>query len=383
MIRTETALEHFTINNGEEASMVMQWTVNPPPMARLVRSQYSPPPIIGFYINIHINSINIYNPGEFQKMQQTNKIKWLIAHEPVDLFLRTAKAFAEEVRTSTNGEVEIEILTAHDYANKFNGGVKDNPMVYMERGDLEMSQLHISQLWKWNVPAFMALELPFLFKDHDHATRVLEGDIGRNMLAELANKSPARGLEFTYSGGFRIVATDEEINTLADFKNLSFYTGTNPIGIDTIEVIGGQADPHAIEDYWNSVHNEGDNHDAVDTTVPRLLATVSKTKKRYITDTKHSLFLTSIIVSERWWSSLNDELKSKLTKAATNAARLERKWSIEDAEEIANQDPAKTGIYYKELSSEEMAKFESLTAPLYNKYESIFMPGLVDQIRKS
>ena len=28
---------------GEEASMVMQWTVNPPPMARLVRSQYSPP----------------------------------------------------------------------------------------------------------------------------------------------------------------------------------------------------------------------------------------------------------------------------------------------------------------------------------------------------
>ena len=29
--------------NGEEASMVMQWTVNPPPMARLVRSQYSPP----------------------------------------------------------------------------------------------------------------------------------------------------------------------------------------------------------------------------------------------------------------------------------------------------------------------------------------------------
>ena len=30
-------------NHGEEASMVMQWTVNPPPMARLVRSQYSPP----------------------------------------------------------------------------------------------------------------------------------------------------------------------------------------------------------------------------------------------------------------------------------------------------------------------------------------------------
>ena len=30
-------------NIGVEASMVMQWTVNPPPLARLVRSQDTPP----------------------------------------------------------------------------------------------------------------------------------------------------------------------------------------------------------------------------------------------------------------------------------------------------------------------------------------------------
>jgi TRAP-type C4-dicarboxylate transport system substrate-binding protein len=316
-------------------------------------------------------------------MQQTNKIKWLIAHEPVHLFLRTAQAFADEVKASTNGAIEIEIFTAKEYANKFNAGVKENPMVYMDRGDLEMSQLHISQLWKWNVPAFMALELPFLFTDHDHATRVLEGTIGQDMLSTLADKSPARGLAFTYSGGFRIVASDEEIKSLSDFKNLSFYTGTNPIGIDTIEAIGGQPDPHAIEDYWTSIHTEGDNHDAVDTTVPRLLATVGKSKKRYVTDTKHSLFLTSIIVSERWWSSLTDELKAQLATAATNAARLERKWSVEDSEKLATQDPAETGVQYKELDSAEMDKFRALTEPLYDKYNSIFMPGLIDQIRKS
>ena len=54
-----------------------------------------------------------------------------------------------------------------------------------------------------------------------------------------------------------------------------------------------------------------------------------------VTDTKHSLFLTSIIVSEKWWSSLSEDLKAKLAQAATNAARLERKWSVEDAEAIA------------------------------------------------
>lgn len=316
-------------------------------------------------------------------MTQTGKIKWLIAHEPVELFLRTAQAFAQEVKERTEGKIDIEIYTSREYADKFNKGVKANPMEYMEKGDLQMSQLHISQLWKWNVPAFMALELPFLFRDHDHATRVLEGPIGQSMLTELKEKSPARGLAFTYSGGFRIIASDKEINNLIDFKNLNFYTGVNPIGIDTIEAIGGQADPHAIEDYWNSVHNEGDNHDAVDTTVPRLLATVGKTNKRYITDTKHSLFLTSIIVSESWWSSLSDDLKNKLAESATNAARLERRWSIEDSEKIAGQDPAETGVHYKELNQEEMNKFQELTEPLYNKYNSMFMPGLVNQIRNS
>jgi hypothetical protein len=315
-------------------------------------------------------------------MQKTNKIKWLIAHEPVHLFLRTAKAFAADVLEKTNGAIDIEIYTATEYADKFNAGLKENPLAHMERGNLEMSQLHISQLWKYNVPAFMALELPFLFKDHDHATRVLEGQIGQDMLTSLKEKSPARGLAFTYSGGYRVMVSDNEINELADFRDLKFYTGTNPIGMDTIEVIGGQPDPHAIDHFWHSVRNEGDKHDAVDTTLPRILATVDKTNKRYITDTKHSMFLTSIIVSETWWASLSDEVKATLAQAAVDAARLERKWSIDDSNEVIH-DAVKHGLHYKELDASEMAKFRSLTDPLYEKYESMFMPGLVDGIIRS
>ena len=312
-------------------------------------------------------------------MQKTNKIKWLIAHEPVHLFLRTAEAFAADVKAKTNGEIDIEIYTATEYADKFHNGAKQNPMNHMETGELEMSQLHISQLWKYNAPAFMALEMPFLFDSHDHATRVLEGNIGQDMLLSLKEKSPARGLAFTYSGGYRVMVSDTEVNELADFRNMKFYTGTNPIGMDTIEVIGGNPDPHAIDHFWQSIGKEGDNHDAVDTTLPRVLATVNQSTKRYVTDTKHSLFLTSIIVSESWWSSLTGELKEILATAATDAARLERKWSIADSDAIMN-DAVKYGLNYKQLDKSEMAKFQALTEPLYQKYESIFMPGLIDGI---
>jgi len=312
-------------------------------------------------------------------MQKTNKIKWLIAHEPVHLFLRTAEAFAADVKAKTNGEIDIEIYTATEYADKFHNGHKENPLTHMENGTLEMSQLHISQLWKYNAPSFMALEMPFLFSDHDHATRVLEGNIGQDMLLSLKEKSPARGLAFTYSGGYRVMVSDTEVNELADFRNMKFYTGTNPIGMDTIEAIGGQPDPHAIDHFWQSVTNEGIQHDAVDTTIPRVLATVDKLSKRYITDTKHSMFLTSIIVSEAWWNTLSEETKEILATAATDAARLERKWSIDDSNEVI-ANAVNLGLEYKELSKEDQAKFQALTEPLYQKYESIFMPGLINGI---
>ena len=313
---------------------------------------------------------------------KSQKVRWLIAHEPVHLFLRTAKAFASDVLEKTKGQIDIEIYTLSEYAEKFGKDRHVNPLTHMENGDLEMSQLHISQLWKYNAPAFMALELPFLFRDHDHASRVLEGQIGKTMLETLKEKSPARGLAFTYSGGYRVMLSKNEIKNLSDFKNLKFYTGTNPIGIDTIEAIGGSADANSADNWWATVFSGSDEHDAVDTTLPRVAAAVDQTEKRYLTDTRHSMFLTTIIVSEKWWNNLPDELKLVLSQSATDAARLERNWSIEDSKNIINNSQ-EHGLYYKELSSSDMEKFRTATKHLYKKYNSIFMPGLIDNIQNS
>jgi hypothetical protein len=64
-----------------------------------------------------------------------------------------------------------------------------------------------------------------------------------------------------------------------------------------------------------------------------------------------------------------------------NAARLERKWSVEDSEQVATEGTP--GIEYNRLPESEMAKFRELTAPLYDKYSSVFIPGLIDNIRNS
>ena len=323
-------------------------------------------------------------------MKQVQKIRWLIAHEPVELFLRTAEAFKEKIAELTNNQFEVEIFTNSSFKDAYGVTLPNNPnidpMISMEEGKLEMSQLHITELARHDSPDFYALELPFLFRDHDHAARVLEGDIGKKMLNDLKDRSPAQGLAFTYSGGFRCVVSDLAINTLADLTGISFATATNPVTIDTVEAIGAIPKIFNIRDFISKAGDnvEGFDASALETTIPRFLSQFAGTDKKYLLNTKHSLFLTSIIVSNTFWKSLDEDTQAKFQEACIYASRLERKWSVEDAEKFAAKiDHSDTGVEYTELAASETEKFKQATKAIYTKYQDFFYPGLVDGIIKS
>jgi TRAP-type C4-dicarboxylate transport system substrate-binding protein len=326
-------------------------------------------------------------------MKQTRKIRWLIAHEPVELFLRTAEAFKQKIAELTDDAFEVEIFTPTQYAEKF-GKIENHlfphleidPMVHMDEGDIEMSQMHITELARWDSPDFYALELPFLFRDHDHAARVLEGPIGRGLLDTLADNSPAKGLAFTYSGGFRCVASDKDVTGIDDFKDIVYACGPNPITVDMVKAFGATPKTFTIRDFVkNAGRIEGYETNVLETTIPRYLALFKDSSdKRFLVNTKHSLFLTSIIVSTKFWESLGEELQAKFQEACTYASRLERKWSVEDAENFAaKQDHSDIGVTYREFTAEETEKLKELTSPVYEKYKDFFYPGLVDGIIKS
>ena len=328
-------------------------------------------------------------------MNQTRKITWLIAHEPVNLFLRTAEAFKEKIAELTDGKFEVEIFTLKEYADKYpNKKSKDtslhykaDPMMLLDLDDIQMSQMHITELARWHSPEFLALEMPFIFEDHDHAKRVLEGEIGRKMLDGLTDKSPATGMEFTYSGGFRCIVSEKEISDLSSLNGLGFATTYNPVTIDTCEAIGAIPQVFSMKDLYidpEFFKQEGVGADALETTIPRYLAQFKDTSKKYMVNTKHSLFLTSIIIGNKFLATLSEEEQTKFSEACKYASRLERKWSVEDAEAFAaKENHSDIGVTYAELSEEDTAKFKAAVAPLYDKYREFFYPGLIDGIIKS
>lgn len=314
----------------------------------------------------------------------TKTIRWVIAHEPVDLFLKVAERFNKEVNEATGGAFEIEVLSLTDYSNKYNGGcriTKNDLMDLIDTGAIEMSHIYTTWLADYNKDLH-ALDLPFLFRDHDHADRVLEGDIGMELLAGVAKQSNIKGLSFTYSGGYRIVPANFKADTADAWKGRKVRTSRSPVAVETFRLLGAKPVETIALEEMNDAAQSG-LIEAGESTYVRVLPLEQYKAFDYINDTAHSLFLTSIIVSQGFFDTLDSETQEIMVQAAQNAARMERKESVADIPRLRSEFKAR-GIEEIAMEGIELQKFKDRTAPVYDKFgDNYFTPGLVKRIKEA
>ena len=227
-------------------------------------------------------------------------VKWVIAHEPIGLFLKVAESFAKEVNEKTNGMFNIEVLSLTDYSVKYNKGqkiTKDDLMALVDSGAIEMSHIYTTWLADYNKDLH-ALDLPFLFQDHAHADRVLEGEIGKSLLAGVSKNSNLKAMSFTYSGGYRVVPANFEADSVEAWAGKKIRTSRSPAAVETFKLLGAEPfDGIALEE-MNQAADQG-IIEAGESTYVRVFPLEQNKSFKVVNDTAHSLFLTSIIVDRK------------------------------------------------------------------------------------
>jgi len=315
-------------------------------------------------------------------MTQAIKVRWVLAHEPIELFIRAAKVFAAEVEARAPGRLDIEVMTMSEYSERYNDGVvvtKHELVDLLDSGRIEMSQTYTITLGKVNRD-FFALDLPFLFQDHAHASRVFEGAVGKQLLDSLQDTKKIKGLAFTYSGGFRIIPGNEPVAKIEDLRDVRVRTSFSPVAIDTFKAVGADVVPMELEEL---TENLGAATVAIgESTYPRVYALNQASVSKVINHTEHSLFLTSILVGSDFWATLDADLQQIISEAALVAARHERELSIEDIA-LVQARAESDGIEVIKMSAEEQARFKAATQGVYAKYQDYFTAGLVDSIKRS
>ena len=318
-------------------------------------------------------------------MSKTTKIRWVIAHEPLNLFIRAAEDFERKVNAEQNEhKIEVEIMTLSEYSQRYNDGIivtKHDLLDLMEAGKIEMSQMYTTWLAEHYESDMLAFDLPFLFQDHDHATRVLEGEVGERLLAKLTDKSNVRGLSYTYSGGFRQMISNKAVSTLGELAGTTQRSNRNPVAQATMTALG--IVPHACEVEDLRAEVVAGNCEGGETNYPRMYPLRQNEVTASVIDTEHSLFLTSMIIGDQFWAGLSPEVQAVIKKAAVEAGREERAETIRDGERAKVRLVQEEGATIYTLSAEERAEAIAKTAVVYDQFADMFTPGLVDAIRAS
>jgi hypothetical protein len=322
-------------------------------------------------------------------MKTPKKITWVIAHKPEHLFIRTTEAFKEEIEKILPGHFELEVLKIKEYVEKynkypqlknFNDLARDNSLLWqdffdaIEHNDITMGQFRVDVLGSYYSNKLNVLNLPYIFEDHEHVNRVLEGSIGEELKEDLTEKAKVlKSLAFTYSGGYRVFGSHKPINALTDIKKVASSSGflskiiKDTVGAETTTQAGGAS---TQKGYPN------DELPVVEATYLRFPAQV-----KHIYKTNHSVFLTNIVVSKKFWNSLNEVEQEAIQKASFNAARTERKWSLDDADAF-ELNSLQNGRIIKEMTAEEHKTIKQKSKAYWIVCREVFADNVLARIRK-
>lgn len=299
------------------------------------------------------------------------KIRWILAHQPARVFERAAKSFAKEVESTSQGRIVVEILGL-DKKDTENYISPNKVFTMVQKGEVEMCQTYTTYLGVYD-KAMWVLDLPYLFKNHDHASRVLDGAIGRKILDGLESTG-VKGMAFTYSGGYRIIPSEKTpITKIGDFKGMKIRITDSPVAAAYLKELG--AIPIQVED----ANHYAKKADAFETTYARLEG-VAGDRSQYINETEHSLFLTSILMNKKFFEGLSPDLQKIVKDALVKTAKAEREDSIKDGA-ISRENYLKKGA--KIISLDESTKNEMLKKAdlVHEKFYTYFGRELIDQIK--
>ena len=102
------------------------------------------------------------------------------------------------------------------------------------------------------VPEVFALDLPFLFRDYDHARKVLDGEIGKELLAKI-DENNLVGLAWAENGFRHVTNSQRPIRTPEDLAGVKLRTMENRVHMAAFSGMGASPTPMAFPELFGAL----------------------------------------------------------------------------------------------------------------------------------
>ncbi|MBL4614605.1 MAG: TRAP transporter substrate-binding protein [Magnetovibrio sp.] len=225
------------------------------------------------------------------------------------------------------------------------------------------------------VPETYALDLPFLFRDYDHARGVLDGTIGQELLAKMG-KHNLVGLAWSENGFRHVTNSKRAIKTPADLAGLKIRTMENKVHMAAFSALGASPTPMAFPELFTALQQG--TVDGQENPITVITATKFWEVQKHVSLTGHVYSPAAVLTSPVLWSGLNDQQKGWFKEAAkASAAATRAEVSRLERDGVALLRSKGMEVY----TDVDKAPFQKLVLKSYAVYSDKYGTSMIDRIK--
>lgn len=267
-----------------------------------------------------------------------------------------AYEFARVVTEKSKGRIKGEVYINNQLA-RGEGATLEG----VQLGSIDVAPVGSAPIGGIFEPAYLPLDLPFLWSSREQAWKVMDGPIGQELFKKMEAKG-VKGLCFGGGWGFRNMQSNKRpIFTPDDMKGQTVRVQESPIYVSMMKQLGANPVPMP----WGEVYlamKQG-TVDAMESPVFTVVSDKFYEVTKYYSLTKHTYPPISWFTNLKKYQALPPDLRQAMDEAGKAACAMDRKAELEkekgDLEFIK-----KYGVQVNEVK--DLKAFQERMGPAYD-----------------
>ena len=245
----------------------------------------------------------------------------------------------------------------------------------LQIGSLAMTKVSASPLESF-VPEMKLFNVPYLFQDRAHLERVLDGDIGQDLL-RAPSKAGLRGLAYYDAGARSFYTTERPVRHPGDLDGLKIRVQESATAMNMVSALGGAPTPIAWGELYTALQQGV--VDGAENNPPSFHLSGHYEVSKYFTLDEHTSVPDILLISEFVWQGLAETQQGWVIQAAQESAILQRTlWG--EATEAALNAVAEAGV---EIIYPDKKPFTAQVAAMQATYAKTALGPLMQRIAAS
>jgi tripartite ATP-independent transporter DctP family solute receptor len=274
----------------------------------------------------------------------------------------------KKLDSATGGRLSVQMYAAMQL-----GGEKE-AIEQAQIGAIQLARVSVGTLGPV-INDLNVLNLPFLFRNTAHMEKVIDGDIGAELLDKVTN-DPKAGLValcWMDAGARNLYDTKKPIRSIADLKGLKIRVIGNPMFVDMMNALGGNGVAMGYDQVFSALQTGV--VDGAENNLPSYVFDNHYQAAKYYSLTQHLIVPEILVFSRKTWDTLSKDDQDLLRKLAREAQLDER--GLWNKYEMAALEKAKAaGNQIIDISDK--TPFQDAVKPVWDKYG----PKFADMIKR-